>query len=380
MNSHQRITLPTTTTQKGFESDPVLIDPGLPPEELGWSKWLVASAWRSFKDPSWLCSVACHLALLLVLTFWILPPIGKTSLLVFGELVQNEIDDLIEVTFTEIPPPEVKSELESLSDSDPIESELTEDIRLSQETETFEGIPDLVDQLVEHNIKLPDRKFAEPNLKAPETAEQKAAVKIQQKVVDAGGKNGEVQFSLVWKTIDDLDLHVVTPDGERIYFEHRNSVCDGVLDVDRNAKANTATDAPVENVRWLKGDTPEGRYTIVIHLFKPRGSGGIQYNLMTKLGEELKIEKKTITQGRRLNVFRYVYISPLIFDADKRKERLKWYNDLQSDEEKKATVMFDKVDLDSPNADQELRRIIRRYPHTDAAIKALENIEGASSK
>ena len=49
-------------------------------------------------------------------------------------------------------------------------------------------------------------------------------------------KTGDVQLSLMWDSLNDLDLHCVGPDGERIYHNHRRSKSGGELDVDMNAR------------------------------------------------------------------------------------------------------------------------------------------------
>lgn len=78
-------------------------------------------------------------------------------------------------------------------------------------------------------------------------------------------KVGDPQFTLIWDTDADLDLHVIEPGGKEIYWEDRQGNQGGELDVD-----NTKGFGP-ENVYWLvesdgpgstkvKGPGPPGAY------------------------------------------------------------------------------------------------------------------------
>jgi hypothetical protein len=64
-------------------------------------------------------------------------------------------------------------------------------------------------------------------------------------------KVGDPQFTLIWDTDADLDLHVIEPGGKEIYWEEPKGVHGGELDVD-----NTKGFGP-ENIYWLQDD-PNG--------------------------------------------------------------------------------------------------------------------------
>lgn len=82
-------------------------------------------------------------------------------------------------------------------------------------------------------------------------------------------KSGDVQVSLMWNNRNDLDLYVVSPKGEEIFFRRRQSSCGGMLDVDMNY--DRMSEKPVENVFWPMGKAPHGRYRVYVHLFAVQG-------------------------------------------------------------------------------------------------------------
>src|SRR5205814_1440782 len=77
-------------------------------------------------------------------------------------------------------------------------------------------------------------------------------------------KVGDPQFTLIWDSDADLDLHVIEPGGKEIYWEEPKGIQGGELDVD-----NTKGFGP-ENIYWLrpvegtndkvKGAGPPGEY------------------------------------------------------------------------------------------------------------------------
>ena len=81
--------------------------------------------------------------------------------------------------------------------------------------------------------------------------------------------SGDVQVTLTWNTSDDLDLWVIGPDSEKIYFAYKASSSGGRLDVDANPGCQYLTSQPVENVYWPLGEAPEGRYEVLVNYFMP---------------------------------------------------------------------------------------------------------------
>jgi hypothetical protein len=71
---------------------------------------------------------------------------------------------------------------------------------------------------------------------------------------------GEVQVSVSWDTPTDVDLHVIEPSEEEIYYGARTSATGGELDLDSNA-ACSLDNVNNENITWLD-NAPSGSYTV----------------------------------------------------------------------------------------------------------------------
>jgi hypothetical protein len=78
--------------------------------------------------------------------------------------------------------------------------------------------------------------------------------------------SGELHAALIWNDIADLDIHVVCPSGEELFYGHKESRCGGWLDVDANA--GRVTLEPIENIFWASA--PSGKYKIFVHNFNNR--------------------------------------------------------------------------------------------------------------
>jgi len=72
---------------------------------------------------------------------------------------------------------------------------------------------------------------------------------------------GDVQVSIAWSGASDVDLHVVDPSGEEIYYGNRASASGGSLDLDSNA-ACSLDNKNNENIVWPVGTGPHGTYTV----------------------------------------------------------------------------------------------------------------------
>lgn len=92
---------------------------------------------------------------------------------------------------------------------------------------------------------------------------------IKEKVKKAGGNvNGVLRCSLHWFNYDDLDIHVVEPYGNHIFYSNKYSDSSGVLDVDMNAGSRRDSRDAVENIVWTDSNKmAEGVYTLYINNF-----------------------------------------------------------------------------------------------------------------
>lgn len=105
---------------------------------------------------------------------------------------------------------------------------------------------------------------------------------IKEKVAKAGGTvSGYARISLSWSNYDDLDLHLIEPNGYEIEFTNKGrlSPCRGMLDVDMNAGSGT-TREPVENIIYAdKNSLAEGLYRVKVHNYQVRETNDIGFTI-----------------------------------------------------------------------------------------------------
>lgn len=79
---------------------------------------------------------------------------------------------------------------------------------------------------------------------------------------------GDVQVTLIWNSVNDLDLWVIDPNDTKIYYAHPTSPSGGMLDVDANPGCRNLTTQPVENIFWPHGGAPHGVYRIAVNYYQ----------------------------------------------------------------------------------------------------------------
>lgn len=115
------------------------------------------------------------------------------------------------------------------------------------------------------------------------------ASSVRERVKAAGGSvTGIIRVSLSWHNFDDLDLHLIEPDGHEIMYTNKRIVsrCGGMLDVDMNAGGGT-TREPVENITYQAWPTKEGRYRVVVHQFSHREHADSGFEIEVEVAGEL---------------------------------------------------------------------------------------------
>ena len=71
---------------------------------------------------------------------------------------------------------------------------------------------------------------------------------------------GDVQVTLGWDTVADVDLHVIDPNGDEVYWANRMVPSGGELDLDSNAGCSEGVSN--ENITWPEGLAPRGTYIV----------------------------------------------------------------------------------------------------------------------
>jgi hypothetical protein len=118
-----------------------------------------------------------------------------------------------------------------------------------------------------------------------------AADSIKERVKEAGGKvDGDVRVSLSWFNTDDLDVSVLEPNANIIYYGKKySSNTHGELDVDMNAGI-AESESPVENITYPdRKRMLQGRYMVRVHNFNKRSSANVGFVV------EIEIDGKVVT-------------------------------------------------------------------------------------
>jgi hypothetical protein len=99
---------------------------------------------------------------------------------------------------------------------------------------------------------------------------------------------GDVQVTLRWDAPVDLDLHVIDPSGQEIWYMSPYSSTGGRLDVDANSQCLGMAASPVENVFWPYGGAPSGGYQVLVIYYMNCGyAGPVDYEVTVKQNDQV---------------------------------------------------------------------------------------------
>lgn len=132
--------------------------------------------------------------------------------------------------------------------------------------------------------------------------------------------DGEVRFSLLWDNHHDVDLYVIDPQNDTIYFGNKTSRSGGTLDIDQNRLClNAPSGNVIENIRWDIGNAPFGRYKVWAEYYEygknthNHDSVSTQCTLEVKLGTELKhFSQVLIGEGGQSQLIEFDYAEPVV--------------------------------------------------------------------
>ena len=208
---------------------------------------------------------------------------------------------------------------------------------------------------------------------------------IAGRVKAAGGKGGNLQISLGWNDRNDLDLHVVTPTGQRVFYATPKSRDGGQLDVDMNVQGETTS--PVENITWGENTPSDGQYLVQVHFFaKHSRSSKSEFSVRVQIGDDIRVVSGTASPGRLTQVAtfdiqesRCVALDVNITQRDEQEAQLATAGDTKRAENRErfaAEALAEAQAADDPKLKAgKLRQVIRRFPGTDAAKEAEQILE-----
>ncbi|MGQ0721365.1 MAG: YfaP family protein [Candidatus Eiseniibacteriota bacterium] len=105
---------------------------------------------------------------------------------------------------------------------------------------------------------------------------------------------GDVQVTVSWDSEADVDLHVVDPAGNEIYWADRQSPTGGQLDLDSNA-ACAGDGVSNENITWGVGLAPQGTYTVRLDYWSNCNASQTKYTVLINNGGTIAIHHGTFT-------------------------------------------------------------------------------------
>jgi hypothetical protein len=118
------------------------------------------------------------------------------------------------------------------------------------------------------------------------------------------GKSGDIQISLLWDNINDIDLHVSFYGNgikSQIDWTNKFGYSGGILDIDMNSVSSATSKNPIENIYWPKNRAPKGTYIVYVHYFKCYDYRSLKtpVKIMVKNDNETKIINTVVEFGNQ---------------------------------------------------------------------------------
>ena len=114
-------------------------------------------------------------------------------------------------------------------------------------------------------------------------------------VVEVG--TGDLQVSVSWSEAEsDVDLHVVEPSGEEIYYANRQSATGGTLDLDSNAACGLDA-VKNENITWPAGQAPHGVYIVRLDYWSSCGADATPYVVTVHISDRAPLTFSGVFDG-----------------------------------------------------------------------------------
>ena len=203
-----------------------------------------------------------------------------------------------------------------------------------------------------HQQRMDEQMMRQEQELSDHVANQKVKAELEQRLKREGAKSSDVQISLMWNNYNDLDLHVLSPSGERIHNGNRTSSCGGQLDVDVNENAESRK--PVENVFWPEGRAPPGKYQVFVHYYKKhkkrRSKDPTAFQIIAQFAGESYEYNGELTYGDPI-----MKVCEFILDSDEERQQkinhiqneIQSMDDSESTQEEHAEDEQDEGDVDA---------------------------------
>lgn len=167
--------------------------------------------------------------------------------------------------------------------------------------------------------------------------EESDAITVQQEFIDSikdtelKGNNGLCRINLRWNTEDDLDLHLILPNGkidtiDDIYYQNmRVEYNNGICTLDHDAIPTNAGENPQENIVW-ENSLPDGKYKVVVKLFNKKSSNDkIPFSVSTFTGKYVNTELFSFKNASSYDIIEITtltfkngrVITPIVFNTKK---------------------------------------------------------------